>query len=205
MVLSGGDVLATTAGPPWFVVSDIARTTVAGPARMLVSLAAIRSGGIVCSPDHSLLYVSDRATHWVYSYQFQADGSLAFGQRYYHLHAPDSADNAGAGALRVDRDGRLYVATRMGIQVCDQAGRVNVILPLPRAPLTPESFSMEADWRNSTASDPASHAPSPEVEFGGAEFDTLIATDGHRLYQRKLKVRGAPAFEPAHKPAAPKL
>jgi hypothetical protein len=30
-----------------------------------------------------------------------------------------------------DKAGRLYVATRMGIQVCDQAGRVNCIIPTP--------------------------------------------------------------------------
>ena len=29
--------------------------------------------------------------------------------------------------------GRLYVATRMGIQACEQAGRVNCILPTPTA------------------------------------------------------------------------
>ena len=48
-----------------------------------------------------------------------------------HLHVPDTADDAGADGMRVDRDGRLYVATRMGIQVCDQAGRVNCIIPTP--------------------------------------------------------------------------
>ena len=31
--------------------------------------------------------------------------------------------------MEVDSAGRLYVATRLGIQVCDQAGRVNCILP----------------------------------------------------------------------------
>ena len=41
------------------------------------------------------------------------------------------ADDAGADGIRVDRDGRLYVTTRMGIQVCDQAGRVNCIIPTP--------------------------------------------------------------------------
>ena len=44
---------------------------------------------------------------------------------------PDTADDAGADGIRVDRDGRLYVTTRMGIQVCDQAGRVNCIIPTP--------------------------------------------------------------------------
>ena len=38
---------------------------------------------------------------------------------------PTRPTTAAPTALRVDRDGRLYVATRLGIQVCDQAGRVN--------------------------------------------------------------------------------
>ena len=33
--------------------------------------------------------------------------------------------------MRTDRDGRLYVATKMGVQFCDQAGRVNGIVPTP--------------------------------------------------------------------------
>ena len=83
------------------------------------------ANGITLSPDQTLLYVADYRSHWIYSYQIQADGSLAFKQRYYWLHVPDNEDDTGADGLRVDRDGRLYVATRLGVQVCDQPGRVN--------------------------------------------------------------------------------
>jgi sugar lactone lactonase YvrE len=116
----------------------------------------------------------------VYSYQVQPDGSLAHKQRYYHLHMLDTADDSGADGMRVDRDGRLYVATRMGIQVCDQMGRVNCILPTPNGRCS-------------------------NLCFGGENFDTLFATCGDRVYQRKVKVRGANAFEAPHKPAAPRL
>jgi gluconolactonase len=138
------------------------------------------SNGITLSPDQSLLYVADYASHWVYSYQVQPDGSLAHKQRYYHLHMPDTADDAGADGIRVDRDGRLYVATRMGIQVCDQAGRVNCIIPTPNGKVS-------------------------NVCFGGVDFDTLFATCGDCVYKRKLKVRGSQAFQEPHKPAAPRL
>jgi gluconolactonase len=138
------------------------------------------SNGITLSPDQSLLYVADYASHWVYSYQVQPDGSLAHKQRYYHLHMPDSADDSGADGIRVDRDGRLYVATRLGIQVCDQAGRVNCIIPTPNGRVS-------------------------NVCFGGADFDTLFATCGDRVYKRKLKVRGCQAFQQPHKPAPPRL
>jgi len=84
------------------------------------------------------------------------------------------------GGLCVDRDGRLYAATSLGIQVCDQAGRVNVILPTP--------------VKGAAA-----------LTFGGPDFDVLYAAIDGRVYQRRVKPRGAFAFEAPHKPAAPRL
>jgi sugar lactone lactonase YvrE/enterochelin esterase-like enzyme len=136
--------------------------------------------GVTCSPDQTLLYVADARSHWVYSYQIQPDGSLAHKQRYYHLHVPDTADDAGADGIRTDRDGRLWVATRMGLQVCDQAGRVNCIIPTPNGRVS-------------------------NLCFGGEKFDTVFATCGDRVYSRKVRVTAANAWQPAFKPAAPKL
>jgi sugar lactone lactonase YvrE len=136
--------------------------------------------GVTTSPDQSLLYVAESRSHWVYSYQIQPDGSLAHKQRYFWLHVPDTAEDAGADGIRVDRDGRLYAATRMGVQICDQAGRVNCILPTP----------------NGRASN---------IAFGGPEFDTLFATCGDKVFKRKLKVKGANAFAAPIKPKAPGL
>ncbi len=138
------------------------------------------SNGVTLSPDQSLLYVADSRTHWVYSYQVQPDGSLKDKQKFYHLHVPDTADDSGADGLRVDRDGRLFVASRMGIQVCDQAGRVNCIIPTPNGRIA-------------------------NLCFGGPESDTLYAACGDKVYKRKLKCRGANAFQPPHKPAPPRL
>jgi sugar lactone lactonase YvrE/enterochelin esterase-like enzyme len=149
-------------------------------AKRVVDTGLKFANGIALSPDQSLLYLADYGSHWVYSFQVHPDGSLAHKQRYYHLHAPDNADDAGADGMRLDRAGRLYVATRMGIQVCDQAGRVTCIIPTPN---------------NRVAN----------VCFGGADFQTLFATCGGRVYKRKLNVKGANAYEPPIKPAAPRL
>jgi gluconolactonase len=138
------------------------------------------SNGLTLSPDQSLLYVADSRSHWVYSYQIKADGGLAYKQRYYHLHVPDTADDSGADGMRVDRDGRLYVATRLGLQVCDQAGRVNCIIPTPNGKVS-------------------------NLCFGGADFDTIFATCGDRVYQRKVKVKGAQSFLAPIKPPPPRL
>src|SRR5206468_6649918 len=122
----------------------------------------------------------DSRTHWVYSYQVQPDGSLTQKQKFYHLHMPDTADDSAADGMRVDRDGRLYVATNMGIQICDQAGRVNCIIPTPNKRIA-------------------------NLCFGGPDFDVLYATCGDRVFKRKVKVKGANAFQAPIKPPAPRL
>jgi gluconolactonase len=136
--------------------------------------------GVTLSPDQSLLYVADMRSHWVYSYVIQPDGSLNSKQKYYHLHTPDSADDAGADGIRADAAGRLYVATRMGIQVCDPPGRVNAIIPTP-------------------------NGKSSNVVLGGEKFDTLYVTAGEKVFKRKLKVNGANAFQEPIKPGRPRL
>jgi sugar lactone lactonase YvrE/enterochelin esterase-like enzyme len=138
------------------------------------------ANGVTLSPDQTLLYVADYRSHWVYSYQIQPDGSLQYKQQYYWLHMPDAVDSSQADGIRVDRDGRLYVATRMGIQVCDQAGRVQCVIPTPNGRVS-------------------------NISFGGENFDTLYATCGDKVYKRKLKVKGANAWDAPNKPAAPRL
>ncbi len=138
------------------------------------------SNGLALSPDQTLLYIADSRTHWLYSYQVQPDGSLKYKQKYFHLHSPDTADDAGADGVEVDRDGRVYVATRMGIQVCDQPGRVNFILPTPNGKVS-------------------------NITFGGEKFDTLFATCGDKVYKRKVKVSGSPSFQAPVKPEKPRL
>jgi sugar lactone lactonase YvrE/enterochelin esterase-like enzyme len=148
--------------------------------KKVVDTGLIFSNGITVSPDQTLLYVADSRSHWVYSWQIQPDGSLAHKQKYFHLHSPDTADDSGADGLRTDRDGRLWVATRMGIQVCDQAGRVNCILPTPNGRVA-------------------------NFTFGGPEFDVLYAACGDKVYSRKLKVKGTNSYQAPFKPKPPRL
>ena len=80
----------------------------------------------------------------------------------------------------VDRQGRLWVTTRMGLQVADQAGRVMCILPTPNGK--------------------AAH-----VCLGGAGFDTLFAFCGNRVYKRNVKVKAVLPYQAPFKPAPPRL
>jgi gluconolactonase len=152
-----------------------------GGEKVEVDSAGVRyANGVMLSSDQSLLYVADYWSHWVYSYQIQPDGTLTSKQRFYWLHCPDGADDSSADGMKVDADGRLYVATSLGIQVCDQAGRVNCIIPTPNKRIT-------------------------NLCFGGEKFDTIYATCVEKVYKRKVKTRGVHSWAAPVKPNAPRL
>jgi sugar lactone lactonase YvrE/enterochelin esterase-like enzyme len=125
---------------------------------------------IALSPDGLWLAVAEKESHWGYSYRIQTDGSLRDKQQFYWFHVPDEADDSGASAWAMDRDGRLYAATRMGVQIFDRNGRVRAILPVPGG----EAVGLA---------------------FGGDSFDTLYVSNADgKVYRRKLKAPGAPTW-----------
>jgi sugar lactone lactonase YvrE len=70
----------------------------------------------------------------------------------------------------------------MGIQILDQLGRVNAIIPVP-----------------------LSNGQASNVCFGGPEFNVLYVTAGDKVFRRKLKTRGANSFEKPIRPANPRM
>ncbi|MCX7009815.1 MAG: SMP-30/gluconolactonase/LRE family protein, partial [Kiritimatiellaeota bacterium] len=172
LYVTNPDGKANTSSKLWFIAKN--------GEKKVVDTGLKFANGLALSPDQSLLMVAESRTHWIWSYQEQPDGELKFKQRYGWLHVPDNADDSGADGVRVDREGRLFVATRLGIQILDQAGRVNAIIPTPNGRIA-------------------------NLCFGGEKFDTLFATCGDKVFKRKLNTRGVNAFEPPFKPAAPRM
>ncbi len=138
-------------------------------------------GSLVLTPDQTQLYTIEPASHWIWIFQIKTDGTLRYKQRYGWLHIPDQAENAGALGITCDNKGRLYVATRMGIQVLDQTGKVAAILPMP------------------------GNVSPTNLYFGGSEFNTLFVACRQKIYSRKLNVRGISPFDTPNKPPIPKL
>jgi gluconolactonase len=138
------------------------------------------ANGLALTPDQTQLYITESASHWVWIYQVQPDGKLAFKQRYGWLHVRDQDENAWSDGLRCDTAGRVYVATKIGLQILDQAGRVNAIIPVPTG------------------------QPS-NLCFGGKNFDILFLTSGDKVYCRKFRTRGANNFDKPIRPATPRL
>jgi gluconolactonase len=137
--------------------------------------------GVLFSPDQTLLYVSDYTGGLSWAFQIQTDGSLTHKQRYFYVHMPDAATRSAGDGMAVDADGRVYIATGLGVQVFDQIGKCHAILPAPnRAALS-------------------------NVEFAGPNFDELYLTNGDKVFKRKTKVKGVLSWRPPVKPAAPRL
>ena len=137
--------------------------------------------GLALSPDQTLLYVADMRGQFAYSFQIQEDGSLAYKQPFFHLHAEHGEKQTFADGMTVDTEGRLYVATSLGIQVCDQPGRVHLIISKPQ----------DAWLAN--------------IVFGGKHFDTLYATCGDKVFRRRINAKGFVPAMGSLKPPRPRL
>jgi gluconolactonase len=138
--------------------------------------------GVLFSPDQTLLYVSDYSGQLSWVFQIQPDGSLAHKQKYFYVHMNDAATRSGADGMAVDADGRVYIATPMGVQVFDQIGKCHAIIPAPNV-----------------------GKPLSNVEFGGANFDELYITNGDKVFKRKTKVKGVLSWRAPIKPPVPRL
>jgi enterochelin esterase-like enzyme len=133
------------------------------------------------SPDKTLLYGVVPGDRHIWSWSLQ-DRKLRHGQPYFYLHT-DIAGNTGAVDLQVDRDGRLYVLTSLGIQICDQPGRVNAILRLPPNP--------KGLWQG--------------LEWVGEDRNTLVVEGADNAVGRKMAIKGQRDTDPAVKPEKPRL
>ncbi len=91
--------------------------------------------GVEVSPDGKTFYVVNTwklpGANFMYAYDVQEDGSLSNKRIFAEFHlpetvlsAPDPADryDSRASGAAVDMDGRIYVATSMGVQIFDKTG-----------------------------------------------------------------------------------
>ncbi|MEM7601705.1 MAG: SMP-30/gluconolactonase/LRE family protein, partial [Verrucomicrobiota bacterium] len=137
--------------------------------------------GVVLSADQSLVLAADYGGRYVWSGQRREDGTLAAIQPYYHVHLPPAAvdTKSYADGMAVSEDGWLLVATAMGVQICDLPGRVHLIVPPPAGERFPANLALHGDL--------------------------LYATCGTKVFQRKVAVQGAQAWDAPKVLAKPRL
>lgn len=141
---------------------------------------SIKSGvsGMSITAEQSYMNIIHPDEVFGYSYKINPDGSLSHGQEYIHYHIPYGEKTANPHGLAADTANLLYTGTNMGVQVSDQLGRVNLILPAPNGPVT-------------------------ALCFGGKEFNQLYIVSGGKAYFRKLNTKGLHPAGPAVKPPRP--
>jgi gluconolactonase len=148
-----------------------------GERRVVYEGSDIRQpAGIAMSPDEAFVMVADSAHRSVWSFQVQADASLANGEPFYHLELPDDVL---MGPLRTDAEGVaedteefLYTATNLGIQISDPASKTVGIIRKP-----------------------AGDNPTSLV-FGGKDLHTLYVIAGDKVFRRRLRRQGSFPWQP---------
>jgi sugar lactone lactonase YvrE len=123
--------------------------------------------GVRVSADESLLVVNDPPTRWVWAFQIQGDGSLTNGRPFYRLETSDESFDLDAGGMVFDSEGLLYVATKLGVQVCDRRGRVAAMIDVPGSQGVSNVF------------------------FAGPGLKWLYVTEWDKVYRRPVMRRGA--------------
>jgi gluconolactonase len=139
-------------------------------AKRVVHEGIERPNGVVLSPDQAFLIVNDSRGRFMWSFQVQPDGSLANGEPFYRLEISDENSATGADGLTVDTEGYVYAATRLGLQVCDQQGRVAAVLAKPQ------------------------NGPLSNAVFGGPDLQTLYVTAGDKVFKRRTKRQGVTSW-----------
>ena len=144
--------------------------------KRVVDSGLSQASGIVLTADHNLLFAAEGKSHWIYSYSVNDSGDpLQDKQPFYWLHSVETTDptNQGSGAsdMASDSQGNLYVATEMGVQICDRNGRAQAILSLPTGAVS-------------------------SLAFAGPKFDRLTIISGGVIYQRPMRIPGVPSFAP---------
>jgi sugar lactone lactonase YvrE len=135
--------------------------------------------GITVSPDQNLLYVAHFPDRFIYSYQIAEDGQLNYKTPYFHLHLPAFGTATHADGMCTSADGWLLSSTESGIQICDQVGRVNLIVPKP-------GFGRR-------------------VCYARLHENTLYAATADAVWKRQVKLSAAKPFKPPVLPKKPRL
>ncbi len=140
--------------------------------------------GVLLSPDGKTLYVNNTydnesfwnvdsdKDNWIWAYDVGREGTAANGRRFAQLVlTPEVAErkgrSSGADGMTIDEDGRLFVATYMGVQVFDPKGGFLGIINTPTYPVS--------------------------CCFGGPDSRTLYIVSYARIYRLRTNVRGLAA------------
>ncbi len=83
------------------------------------------------TPDGGTLYLAGEAQKHIWAYRVEKDGTTTARDRYAPLRVKRGEHTIAVTSLATDRDGRIYAATEIGIQVFDPTGRLCGVMTAP--------------------------------------------------------------------------
>ena len=92
-----------------------------------------KPNGLAFSPDEQILYLCDTARYHVRAFDVEPAG-LLFTESDRVFATLDPEGPGGPDGLKVDRDGRVYVAVAQGVWVFEPGGKLLGILATPKRP-----------------------------------------------------------------------
>ncbi len=129
-----------------------------------------KPNGLALSPDERTLYVNDTAHYHVRAFTLDAANGIVPGTGRV-LATFDPAEPGGPDGVKVDAEGRLYVAVAEGIWVLDPDGALLGILAVPKRP--------------------------SNLAWADADARTLVITAVDTVHRIRLRVPGIlPPFTP---------
>lgn len=120
--------------------------------------------GIMLSPDEKTLYVIPSLQADMLAYTVLAPGKLTEPRVFCTLAQAEGQTGGGGDGLALDKDGNLYITSRLGIQVFDPDGRALGLIELPEQPAN--------------------------CDFGGDGYRTLYVTARTSLYAIPMETAG---------------
>lgn len=125
-----------------------------------------KPNGIGLSRNEELLYVSEYGGTSLWVYRLDSAGHITSGERIGTLQTPKDKQDSGGDGMILDVLGRSYVTSHLGIQIFEENGRLDRIIPRPQ--------------EKGTVS----------CAFGGAGHGMLYACSSDKVYRRKTSTQG---------------
>ena len=120
--------------------------------------------GIILSPDEKTLYVIPSLQADMLAYTVLAPGKLTERRVFCTLAQAEGQTAGGGDGLTIDKDGNLFITSRLGIQVFNPEGRALGLIEVPEQPAN--------------------------CTFGGDSYRTLYVTARTSLYAIPMETAG---------------
>ena len=83
-----------------------------------------RPNGIILSPNGKVLYADNAAGEYLLAFDIKPDGTVGPAKNFARLEAPPEPNaRPGGDGMTIDAGGRVYVATRLGVQIVSPDGK----------------------------------------------------------------------------------